>query len=294
MPKTAMHSKEWALSPRIYIENIRGRNPAYNVNVESVKKAPSSVCNPTELVCRFSDEHDIEAWRRADILIAGRLDTSLIASDAINLKLIQCTSAGVENYAPFDWLRPAVTLTNASGVHAAKVAEFGLMAALMLHDGVPAIASNQKHHLWKRQLKGLAVGRRVLIYGVGALGGAIALSLHTAGFHITGVRKSGKSHDAVDKMIKPEAFHNELKQTDILVLACPLTPETQGLMGVREFEALPKGASILNIARAGIVEQDALVTSLKTGHISGAILDVFDNEPLPTDDAIWDVPNLMV
>ncbi|WP_051357259.1 D-2-hydroxyacid dehydrogenase [Azorhizobium doebereinerae] len=287
-------SDAWIRAPRIYVENARGRDPAYEVTAEAVLGSLRSLCAPAELTCRFSDERDLPAFRRADILIAGRLDTALIASEARELKLIQCTSAGVEAYAPFDWLPPTLTLTNASGVHAAKVGEFGLMACLMLHEGVPEIASSQRRHAWNRRLRGVAAGRRVLIHGVGALGGAVAERLHGAGFRVTGVRRSGKPHAAIERMTTPAQFHDELPLADIIVLACPLTPETRGLVGARELAALPKGSGLLNIARAGVIDHAALTSSLDSGHLSGAILDVFEQEPLPAGSPLWDVPNLMV
>lgn len=286
--------EEWFSAPRVYVENVRGQDTAYHIEPDAVRSSLGEVCQPSELTCRFSDERDLAAWRCADILIAGRLDTASIRSEAENLKLIQCISAGVESYSPFDWLRPQIALTNASGVHSAKVAEFGLMATLMLHDRTPAIATNQRGHEWSRQLRGLATGRRVLIYGVGALGGAVAERLRAAGFHITGVRRNGEPHIAVDHMTTPDHFLGELRRTDILILACPLTPETQGMMGAREFAVLPAGAGLLNIARAGIIDHAALANSLESGHLSGAILDVFETEPLPSNSYLWDVPNLMV
>lgn len=286
--------ENWISAPRIYVENVRGRDPSYEVTAEAVLRSLNSVCCPAEVTCRFSDERNLDALRRADILIAGRLPTSVIASEARDLKIIHCTSAGVENYIPFDWLRPTTTLTNASGVHAAKISEFGLMATLMLAEGVPAIATSQRHHMWKRQLRGLSAGRHVLIYGVGALGGAVAERLHAAGFRITGISRNGQPRVSVERMTTPDRLHDELPLTDILILACPLTPETRGLVGARELAALPKGASLLNIARAGVIDHAALASSLESGHLSGAILDVFEKEPLPTDAAIWDVPNLMV
>ncbi len=289
-----MVAADWLDEPRIYIENLRGRDPAYLVTEEAVLKALEPVCQTPRLTCRFSDERDMDAWRQADILIAGRLDTASIAAEAKSLKLIQCTSAGVENYAPFDWLPAAITLTNASGVHAVKVGEFGLMAVLMLHEGVPAIATNQRRHIWNRQLQGLSGNRRVLIYGVGALGGAVAERLKSIGFRIAGVSRSGKPHVAVDRMTTPDRFHDELRQADILILACPLTPETRGLIGRQELAALPEGASLLNIARAGVIDHAALASFLRSGHLSGAILDVFEQEPLPAGSSLWDLPNLMI
>jgi phosphoglycerate dehydrogenase-like enzyme len=137
-------SDDWIFSPRIYVENVRGHDPAYEVTTEAILRNLLSVCCPAELTCRYSDERDMKALRRADILVAGGLDTALIASEAEALKLIQCTSAGVEKYAPFDWLRASTALTNASGVHADKVGEFGLITTLMLHERVPAIAKKQR------------------------------------------------------------------------------------------------------------------------------------------------------
>lgn len=286
--------EDWTFAPRIYVENIRGRDSAYQVTAEAVTRNLQSVCQLKELTCRFSDERDLDALRRADILIAGRLPTAIVAAEGGNLKIIQCTSAGVESYFPFDWLGPNTTLTNASGVHASKVGAFGLMAALMLHEGVPEVTTNQRRHVWKRKLRGSCAGSRVLIYGVGALGGAIAGQLRAAGFRTAGIRRGGASHPAVERMATPDRLHEELPQADILILACPLTPETRGLIGARELAALPVGAGLLNVARGALIDHAALVSSLASGHLSGAILDVFEEEPLPDDDALWDVPNLMV
>ncbi|HNP63943.1 MAG TPA: NAD(P)-dependent oxidoreductase [Woeseiaceae bacterium] len=210
------------------------------------------------------------------------------------MKLIQCTSAGVDRYHPFDWLSNGTTLSNASGVHAEKVGEFGLMATLMLHSRVPQIATNQRLKLWDRRLREPAEGCRVLVYGVGALGGAVAQRLQAAGFAVNGIRKSGLAHPAVNQMFAPEHFIEELKRTDILILACPLTPQTHKLVGPRELAVLPKGAGLLNISRAGVVDHLELTKSLENEHLSGAILDVFEEEPLPADDLLWDTKNLMV
>lgn len=286
--------KDWTFAPRIYVENTRGRDPAYEVTTEGVTRNLQSICRPAELSCHFADTRNLDALRRADILIAGRLPTAVIAEHAKNLKIIQCTSAGVESYIPFDWLGPNTTLTNASGVHASKVGAFGLMAALMLHEGVPHVATNQRQHVWKRQLRGPCAGRRVMIYGVGAIGGAVAEQLRLAGFRTIGIRRSGAPHPAVERMTTPDRLHEELAQADILILACPLTAETRGLIGARELAELPNGAGLLNISRSAVLDTSALVTALVKGHLSGAILDVFATEPLPSDDALWDVPNLMV
>ncbi|NOW44977.1 phosphoglycerate dehydrogenase-like enzyme [Novosphingobium sp. SG751A] len=285
---------EWRWAPRVYVENARSVEPAYHIPLEAVREALEPVCQLKELTCRFSDERDLTAWRRADVLLAVRLETAPIEHEADKLKLIQCIGAGVENYAPFEWLRPGITLTNSRGVHAAKIGEFALMAALMLHQRAPAIATNQRGHLWHRDLRDLAAGHRVLIYGVGALGGAVADRLGAAGFTLTGIRRSAAPHPAIDHMCTPDQLLIELARTDIVILACPLTADTRDLMGEQQFAALPAGAGLLNIARAGVIDQGALVASLRSGHLSGAILDVFEQEPLPAASELWDVPNLMI
>jgi len=291
---TIQIANAWANKPRIYVENIRDLDPAYYLSTEAVLTSLQSVCQPTDITCRYSDEAELQAFRRADILVTGRFNTECIAQEGSNLKLIQCTSAGVEKYYPFDWLPAQTILTNASGVHAAKAAEFGLMAALMLQNYVPAVMTRQRDHIWSRKLCGTASGTRVLLYGVGAIGSAIAERLKSSGFCVTGVRRSGTLDPSVEKMILPNQLYNELPYTDILIISCALTPETRRSIGAKEFAALPEGAGILNISRGGVIDQTALVQSLENEHISGAILDVFDQEPLPFDSPLWDVPNLMV
>ncbi|WP_082928163.1 D-2-hydroxyacid dehydrogenase [Rhizobium bangladeshense] len=285
---------QWFEEPRIYVENVPHGEPAYEISADDVVTALSDVCRPEALTCRYADDRDLEAFRRADIFVASKLDRALITTEGENLRLIQCTSAGVEKYAPFDWLKPSVLLTNASGVHAQKAGEFGLMATLMLQNHVPAMVTRQRRHVWSRQLRAPASGTRVMVFGVGALGGAIAGRLKANGFHVTGVRRSGEPHDAVDYMITPDAFITELTRTDILILTCPLTEETRSLVSFREFAAMPPGAGLLNLSRGQVVDHSALVPALKRGQLSGAILDVFDIEPLPVDSELWDAPNLMV
>lgn len=289
---------DWIVRPSIYVENQRARDEAYHVTADMVLGALSSAMGgrvtPAKLHVAFSDERDERAWTRADILIAGRLDTAAISAMK-RLRFIQCTSAGIEGYMPLDWLSSGVDLYNASGVHAAKIAQFGAMACLMLHGGVPAQVTAQREHAWRRNLRPTAEGVRVLVYGAGAVGGAVAQGLEPYGFIVKGIGRHPAGPRAGFAYVDgPDALATLLPETDILVLSCPLTPETRASIGRAELQALPKGASVLNIARAGVMDYDALADLLESGHLAGAILDVFDPEPLPSDARWWDVPNLMV
>lgn len=281
---------------RIYVENSRSRDRAYDITEEIVRSelARHGLAAPDQLTVAFADDRDLQAWSEAEILIAGRLDMKAIAQMP-NLRMIQCTSAGVEGYLPLDWLAPDVMLCNASGAHATKVREFGAMAVLMLHEHVPARVSDQSRRQWERGLRPTSRGKRVLVYGAGALGSAVADGLASYGFHLVAIGRDGsRPRPGFAESYGPEALDRELARADILVLAAPLTAETRGRFGARELALMKRGAGLLNIARAGLLDHQALAENLRSGHLSGAILDVFEIEPLPSESELWAVPNLMV
>lgn len=288
----------WLETPRIYVENRRERDRAYDVTETLVREALAAETQgrvePASITVAFSDERDADAWRKADILIAGRLDTTAIAAMQ-GLRLIQCTSAGIEGYLPLDWLPAGVDLYNASGAHAEKIAGFGAMAVLMLHEHVPFRVSAQSRREWLRTLRPATAGRQVLIYGAGALGQAVAGGLAPFGFTVKGIgRHPDGPRPGLAEIHGPDRLEDLLPETGILVLSCPLTAETRGRFGRRELSLLPQGAAVLNIARSAVMDYDALADLLEAGHLSGAILDVFEREPLPADARWWQVPNLMV
>ncbi len=126
------------------------------------------------------------------------------------------------------------------------------------------------------------------------LGGAVAERLQGAGFRVAGVRRSGEPHHAVEHMTTPDRLGIELRKADIVILTCPLTPQTAGLMTSTELASMPTGSSLLNIARAGVADHQSLVAALECGPLSGEILDVYEEEPLPSASPLWDVPNLMI
>lgn len=291
-------SDDWLRAPRIYVENARERDPAYHATGamlrEIIAAETGGRVKPAEVTVAFADERDIAAWERAHILFAGRLDTRAIPRMR-DLRLLQCTSAGVESYVPLDWLPDGVELYNASGVHAEKIAGFGAMAVLMLHEHVPLRTGAQARHEWLRTLRPAPRGARVTVFGAGALGQAVACALAPFGFAVTGIgRHPDGPRPGFQRLYGPDMLESLLPETDILVLAAPLTEETRKRIGRCELLLLPKGAGVLNIARAAIMDYDALADLLEAGHLAGAILDVFDREPLPADARWWDTPNLMV
>lgn len=229
-----------------------------------------------------------------DLLTDPKFPKLSLTEAAPNLRWIHVTGAGIEPLLPLDWLPPQVTLTNNSGVHAEKMRESGLMLLLMLHGRLPAIASNQRKARWQQLFSPSIRGRTALIVGVGDMGGAVAKAARELGLRVLGVRQSGAPHPDVDQMYRPDDIDVILPLADFVVCAVPLTTDTATLFDRRRFALMKKDAGFINIGRAGSVDHDALTDALNSGALSGAIIDVYDPEPLPATSPLWQVDNLVM
>ncbi len=217
-----------------------------------------------------------------------------LAKAAPHLKLIQLIGAGIEGALPLDWLPRGVKLANNSGVHVAKTREFLLMSLLALNCRLPAIVSNQRNARWEQIFTPTISGKTLAVIGVGDMGGAAVSAGKSLGLNIVGVRASGKAVPGVSKMYKPAQIKTALRGADFVVIATPLTPSTANLVDAGALAAMKPGAGLINIGRAGVLDHDALVALLRSGRISGAILDVHKPEPLPSGSPLWSVPNLVI
>jgi phosphoglycerate dehydrogenase-like enzyme len=204
------------------------------------------------------------------------------------------TGAGTEHLLPLDWLPKGVALTTASGVHAAKAREFATMALLMLNARLPAMATNQRARRWDQIFTPAIAGRTVLVVGVGAMGRAVVGAARGLGTRVLGVRRSGQAAPGVQVMGTLDALDGFLAEADFVVLTAPATGATRLLLDRRRIGLMKPGAALLNMGRATLVDHDALVAALRSGTLSGAVLDVFDPEPLPPDSVLWDAPNLTI
>jgi phosphoglycerate dehydrogenase-like enzyme len=217
-----------------------------------------------------------------------------LARAAPLLRWIHIIGARIEPLLPLDWLPPGVTLTNNSGVHVEKMRESALMALLMLNARLPAIATHQRHARWQPIFTPQIAGCTALIIGVGDMGAAVASAAKLLGMRVIGVRRSGAPHPDVDRMVGEAALDSVLPEADFVVLATPLVPATRNLIDRRRFALMKPGAAFFNIGRAGSVDHDALADGLRSGALSGAIIDVFDPEPLPVTSPLWHVENLIL
>lgn len=243
-----------------------------------------------------STPHDFAtAIRTAAALITDTTSIRLLfGAEAPHLKLVFLTSAGLDPLAPYDWLPPGAILMNNRGTHAAKAGEFGIMALLMLATRIPAMVTNQRAGVWRKIFASVLAGRTVTIVGLGGLGAAVAEQAARFGMRVTGVRANPAPHPSCAAVIGTGALDAVLPETEFLVLACPLTDATRGLIDRRRLGLLPNGAGLVNIGRGGLIDQDALCDALDQDALSGAVLDVFTPEPIPQGHRLWTTRNLII
>lgn len=211
----------------------------------------------------------------------------------VNLKKIQLTSAGLDRV-PLDYIRAhGIALHNASGVYSVPMAEFAIGGILQLYKQSRFFAENQAAHRWEkhRGLEELS-GKRVCILGCGDVGREIAGRLRTFGCTVTGVNRTVRELPEFSGVLPLTALPEAAVECDIFICAIALTPETKGIVSRKVLDALPAGAVFVNLARGGLVEGNALLQWLQAG--GRAVLDVFEEEPLPEDSPLWNLENVIL
>ncbi len=261
--------------------------------LEELARHPSLKHELTQFI-DWDTDNFVSSMADADVLLTWNLPTENLAKVAPQLKWIHIIGAGVEHLLPMDWMPPGVTLTNNKGVHSAKAGEFGLMSILMLHTHMPAILSNQKTRTYESLYSTPIAGRNVVVVGTGSLGGATAAAVQALGAHVTGVNRHGAPVKGCDEVIRVQDLDRVLPTADYVFLAVPDTPETRGLMDARRLDLLQSTAGIVNVGRESVMDYDALCDRLEDSRLAGAILDVFDPEPIADSSRLWNTRNLVV
>jgi phosphoglycerate dehydrogenase-like enzyme len=260
----------------------------------AIARAPASLPPLEFSYCSTDDPAFGERAGAADAMIGFRFPGPQIKWSGSSLKLIQVAGAGIEHLLPLDWLPRHVALATASGVHAPKVREWAGMVLLMLHSHMPHFVTAQRAGLWSKAYSSHIAGRRAVIAGTGAIGGAIAAAARSLGVHTIGVRQKVQPTRGFDEVVGPDAFPDEVSKADFVVLAMPLTDATRHIMNAELFARMKPDAGFANFGRGGLVDQDALRAALIAGTFSGAIIDVSDPEPLPPDSPLWETPRLII
>ncbi|MGA3352329.1 MAG: D-2-hydroxyacid dehydrogenase [Acidimicrobiales bacterium] len=189
-----------------------------------------------------------------------------------------------------------VVVTTAAGVHAAPLAEWVITGVLYFVKDLPDVLERQTAHLWQRMAMSALSDRRALIIGVGNVGRAAASGLKALGVEVWGIGRLGANYDLPQFTGIGSAtdMHELLVRCDILVLTCPLTAETRGLIGAEELAVLGPDGILVNIARGAIVDEPALIDALQQRSLRGAVLDVVADEPLSATSPLWDLDNVLL
>tara|TARA_A100001037_G_scaffold304154_1_gene340074 strand:- start:505 stop:1548 length:1044 start_codon:yes stop_codon:yes gene_type:complete len=282
---------------RLHIENVREMDMVYKITEDRYAAAAArhkTLARRIDVTVAEDAKGFDKAIADADILVGWRFNRENLAERAPNLKWIHMTGAGIEHVLPLDWLPAGTVLTNNRGVHRPKAQQFTMTALLMLNERIPALVTEQYKAKWTRIYATAIEGKTALIIGVGMMGDAAARAARQLGLKTIGVRRSGTPNRYIDEMHTPDRLAELLPRADFVLVNAPLTDETEGMIGRAELELMQPSAGLINMGRARVVDYKALATKLRKREISGAVLDVFDPEPLPKTSPLWKVPNLIM
>jgi len=282
---------------KVFMDGGVGRAAAFEITparFDAAVRRNRAVAKRLDIVVGRDFDEVLANIEEVDLMLGFRFPKDAIRTRAKRLKWCHNTGAGVEHLMPLDWLPKGAVLTNNRGIHADKTGESGVMALLMLNNRMSEIAENQRARRWQQIFTPPIKGKAVLVVGVGELGGATARAAKKLGMRVLGVRRSGKPHPAVSRMVKPEKMAKILPEADFVFITVPITDETRRMIGRKEIALMKPGAGLVNFGRAAALDHDALVSALESGHLSGAFLDVFDQEPLPESSSLWHTKNLIM
>lgn len=212
-----------------------------------------------------------------------------------SLRLIQLTSAGLDRV-PLEYIRKkGIEIYNAAGVYSVPMAEFAVGGILQLYKGSRAFYESQRARAWQKQHGLLELkGKTVCFAGTGDVGRETAKRLRAFGCHTIGVNRTPRPLPEFDEMLPLSELVSAALRADIFICCVALTGETRGLICRQVFEALPEKAVFVNVSRGGLVDEQALIEWLRSDCSLGAVLDVFESEPLPEKSPLWDMDKVIL
>lgn len=230
----------------------------------------------------------------------GRISRAAFLASGPQIKWVHSTGAGIETLTTIrELVESDVILTNTRGGHAGSVADHAFALLLALTRRIPDTVRNQLDHSYKKPGNGMPLGElggdTMVVVGFGHIGRAIARRAVAFDMRVIGVDVApGPAPDSVDKIVGIDQLDEALSEADVVVVATPYTSASYRLFDAQRIGRIQRGGYLIAISRGGIVDEAALADALRNGHLAGAGLDVQEHEPLPTDDPLWDVPNLLL
>jgi len=237
---------------------------------------------------------EIVYWSMGILPGNPRLSTILHRWSDPALRWVQGPAAGVEHEIWRSLLVSGVRLTSAAGVHAEPIAQYVMAWILAWSQGLQGQITRSRHHEWSvvpsADLQAATVG----IIGLGGIGSAVARIADAIGMKVVATRRTPGPADHVDELLTPDRLHDLLAVSDYVVVCVPGGHTTRGMIDTAAFNTMKNEAVVINVARGSIIDDDALTDALTGGRIRGATLDVVDEEPLPADSQLWELPRCVI
>jgi D-2-hydroxyacid dehydrogenase (NADP+) len=231
----------------------------------------------------------------ADILLTfGAHMADHVLEKGARLKWIQALGTGVDGIVDRPPFREGVLVTNMHGLHGDSVPEAAVMLMLALARDLPRAMRNRNARRWERYPSQLLKGKTVGVFGVGAIARSLAPKCKSFGMTVVGISSAVRGVEGFDRMVRRDDLEATVGELDFLVLLTPYSAETRGIVSARVLSAMKPGAFLVNLARGGIVDEDALLAALREKRLAGAALDVFAEEPLPEAHPFWSMDNVIV
>ncbi len=235
------------------------------------------------------------------VLVLSGLWSNEMLDAAPNLRYIQVCAAGYDQFDRDALRAKGIRLANGSGVNRNAVSDHAMAMILALTRQIHTGRDRQRERIWRPMISDIArreeelEGKRILIYGLGAIGSRLALLARAFGMQVIGIKRNLADHDGSVLDLRPPAdFLATLAEVDILVLTCPLTPQTENLVDAAALACMKPTAYLINVARGRCVDEAALIEALKSGAIAGAGIDTFVEEPLGADSPLWGLENALI
>ena len=237
-------------------------------------------------------EQALASYSNETILFGSPVMIVELLAQMPTIEWVQSSWAGVTPF--IEHAQRDYILTGVKDVFGPQMSEYTLGYLLAHELKINQRLAEQRKHNWFQAHSEPLAGKQLGIMGTGSIGQHIAMSAKYMGLKVIGLSRSGRSTEEIANVLPVEELHDFLRQCDHVVSTLPDTPITQNLLDAEALAHLPAHACFVNVGRGSVVDDDALMAALNRGSLAGAVLDVFDEEPLPDDSPLWDTPNLSI
>jgi D-2-hydroxyacid dehydrogenase (NADP+) len=252
----------------------------------------------------FEEARNLDALKSAlpqtDVLVVSGLWRNDLLELAPRLRFIQSIGAGTDQFPKAELAKRGIRLASAQGVNERAVSEHAMALILAMARQLHLARDHQHAKHWRGMIADIATrevelgGKTLAIVGMGRIGSRLGLIARAFGMHVIGIKRTPSSSDAADVVVAQDQLLSVLPRADYVALTCPLTPETEGLIGAEALAAMKPSAVLINVARGKVCDEPALIESLQSKKIAGAALDCVAEEPLPASSPLWAMPHVLI